>query len=100
MVVEMARIDTSCSTFWLVHNCLGMASIELLGSEEQKQRFLPAMARLEKIGSFGLTEPNRGSDASSLDTTATPVDGGFRLNGRKRWIGNVGPLLAGPLRCG
>lgn len=89
MVIELSRIDTSVSTFWLVHNCLGLASIGLLGSEEQKKRFLPPMAKLEKIGSFGLTEPLRGSDASHLLTTAKPVEGGYIINGEKRWIGNA-----------
>ena len=57
VILELARGDLSMSTFMGVHSALAMTSIALLGSEEQKQRFLPAMARLEKIGAFGLTEP-------------------------------------------
>ncbi|KAL6077641.1 Acyl-coenzyme A oxidase 4, peroxisomal [Balamuthia mandrillaris] len=89
MVVEMSRVDASMATFFMVHNCLGMLSIDLCGNEEQKQRFLPPMARMEKIGAFGLTEPDFGSDASSLQTTAKRVSGGWILNGKKRWIGNA-----------
>lgn len=88
VTLEMARVDTSSSTFFMVHNKLAMASIASGGSEEQKQRLLPPMARLEKIGCFGLTEADYGSDASSLKTTATKVPGGWLINGSKRWIGN------------
>eukprot|EP00455_Lapot_gusevi_P003244 TRINITY_DN1132_c0_g1_i1.p1 TRINITY_DN1132_c0_g1~~TRINITY_DN1132_c0_g1_i1.p1 ORF type:complete len:460 (-),score=108.90 TRINITY_DN1132_c0_g1_i1:103-1419(-) len=88
VTMEMARVDTSCSTFLMLQNCVSMATIDMCGSEEQKQRFLPAMARLEKIGCFALTEPDVGSDASAVKTTATPVEGGYIINGQKRWIGN------------
>lgn len=87
-VVEMARVDPSICTFALVQNCLAILSIALCGSEEQKNKFLPKMAAFDSIGCFGLTEPDFGSDASSLQTSATPVDGGFLLKGNKRWIGN------------
>lgn len=75
-------------TFLMVQNVLAMLTIGTVGDEEQKQRFLPGMARLEKIGCWGLTEPDFGSDASSLATTARKVEGGWLLNGAKRWIGN------------
>jgi glutaryl-CoA dehydrogenase len=65
-----------------------MQSIAMLGSEEQKQRWLPGMARLEQFGAFALTEPDHGSDSVSLATNARSVDGGYLLNGAKRWIGN------------
>jgi glutaryl-CoA dehydrogenase len=66
-----------------------MGSINRCGSEEQKQRWLPAMARLEKIGAFGLTEPHGGSDvAGGLETTARRDGDRWVLNGAKRWIGN------------
>ena len=81
--LEIARVDVSSSTFFLVHGGLAMFSIDMCGTEEQKQRFLPAMARLEKIGCFGLTEANQGSDASALRTTAKKVPGGWLLNGEK-----------------
>jgi len=65
-------------------------SIYLLGSEEQKQRWLPPMARLEKIGAFALTEPDHGSDSVMLETTAERDGSEWVINGRKRWIGNAG----------
>jgi glutaryl-CoA dehydrogenase len=61
IAMELARVDPSISTFAGVHSGLAMGSIYLCGSEEQKQRWLPEMARLEKIGAFGLTEPEVGS---------------------------------------
>ena len=67
---ELARADGSVGTFNGVHSFLAMQSIALLGSEEQRQRWLPAMARMEKIGAFGLTEPQHGSDAVALETSA------------------------------
>ena len=66
--MELARGDGSICTFFGVHSGLAMTSIALLGSEEQKQRWLPPMARMEKIGAFGLTEPEHGSDAVALET--------------------------------
>ena len=72
----------------MVHNCIGMAVIDALGSEEQKERFLSQGMKFEKILSFGLTEPDNGSDASGLKTFARKVDGGYVLNGQKVWIGN------------
>ena len=65
-----------------------MRSIAMLGSEEQKQRWLPAMARLEKIGAFALTEPDHGSDSIALETTARRDGDPWVLNGAKKWIGN------------
>lgn len=86
---ELSRGDGSLSTFYTVHSSVVMGTIAMLGSEEQKQRWLPAMARLEKIGAFALTEPQHGSDAVALETSAR-VDGDFYvLNGQKRWIGNA-----------
>ncbi|XP_026417765.1 acyl-coenzyme A oxidase 4, peroxisomal-like [Papaver somniferum] len=85
---EIARVDASCSTFILVHSSLAMLTIGLLGSEEQKEKYLPSMADLRLIGCWGLTEPDNGSDASALKTTATKVAGGWLINGQKRWIGN------------
>lgn len=89
ILYELSRIDAGVATFYVVHVCLAMRSIELLGSDEQKERYLKPMGKLEKIGCFGLTEPTHGSDASALISTATPVKGGFLINGRKRWIGNA-----------
>ncbi|KAL2635613.1 hypothetical protein R1flu_007092 [Riccia fluitans] len=86
---EIARVDASCSTFMMVHTCLGMLTIGMLASEEQKQRLLPPLARLDHVSCWGLTEPDYGSDASSLNTTATKVEGGWLISGQKRWIGNA-----------
>jgi alkylation response protein AidB-like acyl-CoA dehydrogenase len=88
--MEMARVDPSFSTFFGVHGGLAMGSIYIDGSEEQKQKWLPTMARYEKIGCFGLTEPLVGSGASrGLLTTAKREGDTWILNGEKRWIGNA-----------
>jgi glutaryl-CoA dehydrogenase len=86
---ELSRIDGSIATFFAVHLGLAMQSINILGSEEQRQRYLPAMARLEKIGAFALTEPEHGSDAVILEATAQRQGDEWVLNGRKRWPGNA-----------
>jgi glutaryl-CoA dehydrogenase len=87
--MEWARADGSMGTFYGVHSNLAMQSIDMLGSEEQRQRWLPAMARLEKIGAFALTEPEHGSDAVMLETSARRDGDEFVVDGRKRWIGNA-----------
>ena len=88
--MEIARIDPSFATFMGVHGGLAMGSIFIDGSEEQKQKWLPPMARFEKIGCFGLTEPLVGSGASGgLLTTAKREGDTWILNGEKRWIGNA-----------
>ena len=89
VAMELARGDGSVSTFMGVQSGLAMNAIALLGSEEQKERFLPPMARLEKIGAFALTEPDHGSDAVALETTARNLGDGYVLDGAKRWIGNA-----------
>jgi glutaryl-CoA dehydrogenase len=86
---ELARTDGSINTFFGVHSGLAMGAIGLLGSEEQKQRWLPPMARLERIGAFALTEPDHGSDSVSLETSARREGDEWVLDGRKRWIGNA-----------
>ena len=86
--MEWARADGSIGTFFGVHSNLAMQSIDMLGSDEQKDRWLEPMARLEAIGAFGLTEPEHGSDAVALETSARSVGGDWVLDGRKRWIGN------------
>jgi glutaryl-CoA dehydrogenase len=90
IAMELARVDSSISTFMGVHSGLAMGSIYLCGSEEQKQRWLPEMARMEKIGAFGLTEPDVGSGAAGGLTTTAQRDGDqWVLNGQKKWIGNA-----------
>ena len=86
---ELAWGDGSISTFYGVQTGLAMNSIGTLGSEAQRERWLPGMARLEKIGAFALTEPERGSDAAHIETTFRRQGEGYILNGRKRWIGNA-----------
>ncbi len=89
VMMEMARIDPSFATFFGVHTGLSMGSIYLDGSEEQKQKWLPPMARMEKIGCFGLTEALVGSGtAGGLTTTAKREGDTWLLNGQKKWIGN------------
>lgn len=90
VAMELARTDPSIATFFGVHGGLAMGSIYLCGSEEQKQRWLPPMARMEKLGAFGLTEPEVGSGASRGLATSARRDGdAWVLEGRKKWIGNA-----------
>jgi glutaryl-CoA dehydrogenase len=89
IAMELSRGDPSVSTFMGVHGGLAMGSMHLCASEEQKERWLPAMARMELIGAFGLTEPESGSDvARGLRTTARRDGDSWILNGQKKWIGN------------
>jgi glutaryl-CoA dehydrogenase len=85
--VELSRGDGSLNTLLGVHSGLGMGSIYICGSEEQRQRWLPAMARMEKIGAFGLTEAKHGSDSVMLETTVRREGDQYVINGEKRWIG-------------
>ncbi len=88
--LEISRIDSSFASFYGVHSGLAMGSIYYCGDDEQRERWLPAMRRLEKIGAFGLTEPHGGSDvAGGLETTARRDGDGWVLDGAKRWIGNA-----------
>jgi glutaryl-CoA dehydrogenase len=90
VALEMARVDSSIATFFGVHSGLAMGSIYVCGSDEQKQHWLPSMVRLEKIGAFGLTEPDVGSGAAGgLTTTARREGDSWILNGQKKWIGNA-----------
>jgi glutaryl-CoA dehydrogenase len=89
VMMELSRVDTSIATFFAVHVGLAMQSINVLGSEEQKRRYLPPMAKFEKVGAFALTEPEHGSDSVSLETTARRDGNEWVINGRKRWPGNA-----------
>ena len=90
VAMEMARVDASIATFFGVQSGLAMGSIYLLGSEEQRQEWMPRLQRLEAIGAFGLTEPEVGSAASGgLTTTARRQGDQWVLNGQKKWIGNA-----------
>ncbi len=86
--MELSRGDGSLGTFLGVQAGLAMQSIAMHGSEEQKQLWLPAMARLEKLGAFALTEPDHGSDSIALESTARRDGDDYVLNGAKKWIGN------------
>src|ERR687894_2379017 len=88
-IAELARGSGSLATFLHVQSGLAMTAIHELGSEEQKRRWLASMAKCEKVGCFGLTEPEAGSDPGSLSMSAAEKDGGYVLNGEKRWIGNA-----------
>jgi alkylation response protein AidB-like acyl-CoA dehydrogenase len=90
IAMEMSRFDASIATFVGVHSGLAMGSIYMGGSEEQKKKWLPPMARMEKIGCFGLTEPLVGSGTGGgLTTTATRDGDSWILSGQKKWIGNA-----------
>ncbi|MBB72620.1 MAG: acyl-CoA dehydrogenase [Legionellales bacterium] len=86
---ELERGDSGLRSFASVQSSLCMYPIHRYGSEAQQQKYLPAMCRAELIGCFGLTEPDVGSDPSSMKTTAKKVDGGWVLNGAKMWITNA-----------
>ncbi|MFJ2550781.1 acyl-CoA dehydrogenase family protein [Microbacterium sp. NPDC087591] len=85
--MELEAGDSGLRTFVSVQGSLAMSAIHKHGSEEQKQEWLPRMARGEVIGCFGLTEPNSGSDPSSMTTFARRDGDGWVINGAKRWIG-------------
>jgi glutaryl-CoA dehydrogenase len=87
VTMELHRGDGSLGVVLGVHAGLAMAAIAMCGSQEQKARWLPDMARMDKLGAFALTEPAHGSDSVALETSARPACGGWVLNGRKRWIG-------------
>ncbi len=90
LAMEMARIDASIATFFGVQSGLSMGSIYMCGSEEQKAKWLPQMQKFDKIGAFGLTEPEVGSGAAGgLTTTCKKTEEGWILNGQKKWIGNA-----------
>jgi glutaryl-CoA dehydrogenase len=90
LAMEMARVDASFATFFGVQSGLVMGSIYLLGSEEQKQEWLPELKSLRKIGAFGLTEPEVGSGvAGGLTMKAKRNGNTWTLNGQKKWIGNA-----------
>ncbi|KIC62412.1 acyl-CoA dehydrogenase family protein [Chryseobacterium taiwanense] len=90
LAMEMARVDASIATFFGVQSGLSMGSIYICGSEEQKQKWLPQMQKFEKIGAFGLTEPEVGSGAAGgLTVTCKKTPEGWILNGQKKWIGNA-----------
>ncbi len=85
---EVERVDSGYRSMMSVQNSLVMMPINQFGTEAQKQKYLPKLARGEWIGCFGLTEPDQGSDPGSLGTRARKVAGGYSLSGAKMWITN------------
>ncbi|KAL1745034.1 acyl-CoA dehydrogenase/oxidase, partial [Schizophyllum fasciatum] len=86
---ELERVDSGYRSTASVQSSLVMHPIYEFGTDAQKEKYLPRLAKGELIGAFGLTEPNHGSDPGSMETTAEEVDGGFILNGSKTWISNA-----------
>jgi len=92
-VEELARIDSSVAITLAAHTSLGTMPIYLFGSDEQKERWIPPLARGERLAAFGLTEPEAGSDAGATRTTATPSDDRWLVNGSKAFITNAGTAI-------
>jgi len=86
---EIERVDSGYRSMMSVQSSLVMVPIYVFGTEAQKQKYLPKLARGEWIGCFGLTEPNHGSDPGSMVTRARKVSGGYSLSGSKTWISNA-----------
>ena len=89
MAREIERIDSGYRSMMSVQSSLVMYPISAYGSSEQKARYLQPLAKGERIGCFGLTEPNAGTDVAAISTRADKIDGGYRLNGNKMWISNA-----------
>mmetsp|Transcript_26197 Transcript_26197/g.23057 ORF Transcript_26197/g.23057 Transcript_26197/m.23057 type:complete len:167 (-) Transcript_26197:468-968(-) len=89
LMMELARIDAGLATLIIVQLGLSMCTLELFASEEQKKKIYDDMVACRYLVGWGLTEAEIGSDASNLRTTAKKVEGGYRINGNKRWIGNA-----------
>ena len=86
---EIEKIDSAYRSIMSVQTSLVMYPIHKFGSDEQKEHYLPKLAKGELIGSFGLTEPDAGSDPGAMKTRAVKVKGGYELNGTKTWISNA-----------
>ena len=86
---EIEKIDSGYRSMMSVQSSLVMFPIHAFGSEEQKHKYLPGLARGELIGCFGLTEPDAGSDPGGMITRAQKIDGGYRISGGKTWISNA-----------
>jgi short/branched chain acyl-CoA dehydrogenase len=94
-IEELARVDSSVAITLCAHTSLGTQPIYLFGSEEQKQEWLPKLCRGERLGAFGLTEPEAGSDAGNTKTRAALDDGAWVINGAKQFITNAGTDISG-----
>ncbi len=94
-VEELTRIDSSVAITLCAHTSLGTQPVYLFGDDEQRARLLPDLTAGRKLGAFGLTEPEAGSDAQNTKTTATLVGGGWTINGAKQFITNAGTEISG-----
>src|SRR5215207_9505328 len=88
LLEEISRADAGVGATLAVHTSAGTLPIVMYGDEEQRTRWVPDLARGEKIGCFALTEPTTGSDAAAIQTSAERVDGGYRISGHKQWVTN------------
>src|SRR3954465_6123637 len=94
-VEELTRVDSSVAITMCAHTSLGTQPIYLFGTEEQKQHYLPDLCAGRKLGAFGLTEPEAGSDAGNTKTRATLEDGDWVIDGAKQFITNAGTDISG-----
>jgi alkylation response protein AidB-like acyl-CoA dehydrogenase len=97
LIEELSRADAGVGVTLAVHTSAGTLPILLYGSEDQKSRWVPELARGGRIGCFALTEPTTGSDAAAIQTVAERVSGGYRISGRKQWVTNG--RIAGTMIC-
>ncbi|HKH12121.1 MAG TPA: acyl-CoA dehydrogenase family protein [Rubrobacter sp.] len=88
LIEEISRADAGVGVTLAVHTSAGTLPILLFGTGEQNAKWVPPLARGEKVGSFALTEPTTGSDAAAIETAAEKVEGGYRVSGRKQWVTN------------
>jgi len=88
LIEEVSRADAGVGVTLAVHTSAGTLPIVMFGTEEQRARWVPPLARGERIGCFALTEPETGSDASAIRTRAEKVEGGYRISGHKQWVTN------------
>src|SRR6202035_5395953 len=95
VVEELARVDSSVGFTLCAHTSLGTQPVSLFGSEEQNREWLPPLCRGERLGAFGLTEPEAGSDAGNTKTRAALEDGEWVINGSKQFITNAGTDISG-----
>src|SRR3982751_4608488 len=94
-VEELTRVDSSVAITMCAHTSLGTQPIYLFGTEEQKERYLPDLCAGRKLGAFGLTEPEAGSDAGNTKTRARLADGAWVIDGAKQFITNAGTDISG-----
>ena len=88
LIEELSRADAGVGVTLAVHTSAGTLPILLFGTEEQKAKWVPPLARGERIGSFALTEPTTGSDAAAIEARAVRVEGGYKISGHKQWVTN------------